>query len=237
MSKSSKAGYGQFCPLAMAAEFLCTRWTLLVLREMIFGSTSFNDISRGVPRMSRTLLSKRLKELAEIGVISKSRADGEPSVYRLTPSGEALRSVIFGVADWSQEWLRAEPAVEKVDADLLMWNIRRHAKTHPALPDSFVVHFSLDDQPSKRRDSWLLFEGEDVELCIIDRNFEPDVQVQSTAAVLTSVWMGWADFDKEVGAGRLAFHGPEQITRLAKHWLGHSRLASIEKQAPDLLLC
>ncbi len=236
MNTSSNTNYGQFCPLAMATEFLCTRWTFLVLRELIFGSTSFNDISRGVPRMSRTLLSKRLKELADIGVISKAKGEGEQSLYRLTPAGEALRPVIFGVADWSQEWLRAEPSLENIDADLLMWNIRRHAKTHPELPDSFIVHFELTDQPAKHRDSWLLFEGEKVDLCIIDRNFESDVQVVCTAKVLTSVWMGWAGFDEEVRAGRLAFHGPKRITRLARHWLGHSRLASIEKQAPELLI-
>ncbi|MFK7956332.1 MAG: winged helix-turn-helix transcriptional regulator [Lysobacterales bacterium] len=234
MTETRKAGYGQYCPLSMAAEFLCTRWTLLILREMTFGAQTFNHISRGVPRMSRTLLSKRLKELIAIGLVSNERSNKDQSAYQLTPAGKALRPVIFSIADWSQEWLRSEPSLENVDADLLLWNIRRHAKAHPSLPRSFVVHFSLSDQPTKRRDSWLLFENDQVDLCIIDRNFDVDVEIACTAAVLTSIWMGWSNLDEEVKTGRLSLNGPRKYTCLAEHWLGHSRLASIEKQPPKL---
>lgn len=234
---STSAKYGQFCPLSVAAEFLCNRWTLLLLREMIFGSQTFNDISRGVPRMSRTLLSKRLKELSGIGLIEKYGEQGlEHNRYRLTAAGEALRPVIFSMADWSQEWLNVEPSLENIDPDLLMWNIRRHAKHQQGLPDPFIVKFHLPDQPSKKQDSWLLFENDQVDLCVIDRDFDVDVEVHCSAETLTRVWMGWADFDEVVTKGQLKLFGPQAYIKPAKQWLGCSRLAGIEKKASALLV-
>jgi DNA-binding HxlR family transcriptional regulator len=234
---SNSAKYGQFCPLSVAAEFLCNRWTLLLLREMVFGSQTFNDISRGVPRMSRTLLSKRLKELGAIGLIEKFEEQGvEHSRYRLTPAGEALRPVIFTIADWSQEWLNVEPSLENIDPDLLMWNIRRHARHQDGLPDPFIVKFHLPDQPSKKQDSWLVFEKDEVDLCVIDRDFDVDVEVHCSSEVLTRIWMGWADFDEQVANGQLKLFGPADYTRPARQWLGCSRLAGISKQPSELLV-
>lgn len=222
------------CLLVRAAEFLCTRWTVLILREMIFGSSSFNDISRGVPRMSRTLLSKRLKELVAIGLVKKGGPKNTEQQYHLTPAGEAMRSVVFSMADWAQEWLDVEPALKNIDADLLLWNIRRHCKTHRDLPDPFIVHFLLKDQIKKRQNSWLIFDGGQVDLCVIDRDFEADVQVETTAVSLTSIWMGWADFDAELAANNIMIHGPKAYVDLTQHWLGHSRLATIERQKKEL---
>jgi DNA-binding HxlR family transcriptional regulator len=112
----NNSSYGEYCPLAMSAQFLCNRWTLLVFREMLFGSTNFNDISRGVPRMSRTLLSKRLKELVYIGLISRNEKKATGQVdYQLTESGKALEGVVFSMATWGQEWLETEPALENLD--------------------------------------------------------------------------------------------------------------------------
>ncbi len=96
-----KKGYGQYCPLAMSAEILCNRWTMLVVRELLEGSTGFNEIRRGVPLMSRTMLSNRLKELESAGlVIRATRSSGKSSNYRLTASGEALGPIVFGIAEW-----------------------------------------------------------------------------------------------------------------------------------------
>lgn len=232
---SSKTSYGQFCPLAMAAEFLCSRWTMLILRELLLGSTSFNDISRGVARMSRTLLSSRLKELNERGIITKTVMESSPhAAYRLTPAGESLSSVVFGMADWSQEWLQIEPALENLDADHLMWSLRRSARPHPGLPNPFTVHFFLPDQPKEHRDSWLIFKGDEIELCIIDHDFNVDVQIEASTEDLTKYYMGWSALPEAVKSRKITLRGPKRYTTIADQWLGRSRLASIQKQ-PEAL--
>lgn len=234
---SSNSNYGQFCPLSMAAEFLCTRWTMLILREMVFGSTSFNDISRGVARMSRTLLSKRLKELIKLRLVERvGSLSSNHTKYILTPAGKALSNVVFSMADWGQEWLEVDLALEDIECDHLMWSIRRKAQVHPALPNPFIVEFDLTDQPKKHQKSWLVFEDGQIDLCIIDRGFDINVQIQATAATLTKVWMGWADFHKEVTSGTLKLYGLKKYTSIAHLWLGESRVAKIKKQPKELLV-
>lgn len=228
---TEKSGYGQFCPLAMAAEFLCKRWTVLILRELLLGSVSFNDISRGVARMSRTLLSKRLKELEQRGLVEKViKRNQRDTCYELTVSGRSLSTVVFGIADWSQEWLHIEPALEDVDTDHLLWSLRRSARYHPDLPHKFTAHIYFPEQDSSHQNGWLIFEDGVIDLCIIDHGFDVDVQIEASAATLTKVFMGWSDFSEEVSAGNLKLIGPEKYTRNAEQWIGHSRLAGIKKQ-------
>ena len=232
---SSERSYGQFCPLAMAAEFLCNRWTLLILRELLLGSTSFNDISKGVARMSRTLLSERLKELTKRGIVNKQVGEKTPHAeYQLTQAGQALSSVVFGMADWSQEWLQIEPSLENIDADHLMWSLRRSARPHPSLPNPFIVHIYLPDQIKKKQNAWLVFKNEQVDLCIIDHDFNVDVQIEASTRNLTCVFMGWTDFESAIKNKELIFRGPYQYTKMAQQWLGRSRLANIKKQPKEL---
>jgi len=118
----SRPTYGQYCPLSMAAEILCNRWTMLVLRELLEGSTGFNEIGRGVPLMSRTLLMGRLRELESVGlVIREDRGPGKPVHYRLTAAGKALGKVVRTMAEWGQEWIDVEPSLQDLDTDFLMW--------------------------------------------------------------------------------------------------------------------
>jgi DNA-binding HxlR family transcriptional regulator len=208
---------------------------MLVLRELLLGSRSFNDISRGVARMSRTLLSARLKELVERGIIAKKEVSNNAHAeYHLTAAGESLSSVVFGMADWSQEWLEIEPALENLDADHLMWSLRRSAMPQPELPNPFIVHFYLPDQPKAHQDSWLVFKGEQVELCIIDNDYVVDVQVEALTEDLTRVYMGWSSFSEAVKKKKLILRGPNRYTSIADKWLGRSRLANIQKQPAEL---
>src|SRR3954462_10204712 len=116
-------GYGQFCPVAMAAEILCTRWTIVVLREFIAGSTRFNDLRRGVPRMSPALLSQRLKELEAAGILCRKKVADEPGVleYQLTPAGRELGPLIEGFGRCGQRWVDKELSMTHLDVSLLMW--------------------------------------------------------------------------------------------------------------------
>src|SRR5437867_1857916 len=134
MERSMAEGsYKQFCPVAMAAEILCARWTLVLLRELVAGSTRFNELRRGVPRMSPALLSKRLKDLETAGIVTRSQVAGEPDLfeYRLTKAGRDLRPVIEAVGVWGQRWIETEVSLENLDPNLLMWDIRRNIDPTP----------------------------------------------------------------------------------------------------------
>lgn len=229
--------YGQYCPLAMSVQFLCNRWTLLIFREMLFGSSNFNDISRGVPRMSRTLLSSRLKELVNIGLITRheKRSNGHVE-YNLTESGKALETVVFAIAGWGQEWLETEPSLENLDVDFLMWDIRRNVKQHPDLPDPFIVYFFLTDMQDNHNEYWLVFENNETDLCHINRDFNVDVSIEVSAKKLTKVWMGWDNFEQAVTDKEMQLTGPKQYVHLAQHWLGSSSLAHIKKKEAKYLV-
>ncbi len=231
----SSISYGQYCPLAMASEFLCNRWTLLIFRELLFGSTNFNDISRGVPRMSRTLLSTRLKELAHIGLIIRheKRSTGQIE-YALTQAGQALEPIVYSMACWGQEWLETEPSLENLDASFLMWDIRRNINIHPVLPDPFIVHFFLTDVAENKSEHWLIFENNEIDLCYINRGFSADVKIEVSAKTLTKIWMGWEDFDLAIKDKSLKLSGNKEYTDIAALWLGSSSVAHIKKRDEQL---
>lgn len=123
-AQRDRGTYGQFCPVAMAAEIVCTRWTALVLRELLSGSTRFNDLRRGLPSMSPTLLSKRLKELEKAGVVEAVRAPNRGVEYKLTEAGEELRPVVMSLGSWGQRWIESSISLKNLDPSLLMWDMR-----------------------------------------------------------------------------------------------------------------
>lgn len=227
----TKSQYGQYCPLAMSSEFLCNRWTMLVLRELLFGSTGFNDISRGVPRMSRTLLSNRLKELIERGIVTRqAKQAGGQIHYKLTEAGLALGPVIFSMAHWGQEWLEIEPSLENVDVGFLMWDIHRNAVLTAELPNPFIVEFFLNNVPDNKSTHWLVFEDGKVDLCHIDHGFDVDVQIDVSVEKLTKVWMGWEDMAEAIKSKKLKLKGLKKYTDIAITWLGQSSVAHIQKR-------
>ncbi len=182
--------YGQFCPVAMAAQVLCERWAPLVLRELMYGSSRFNDIARGVPRMSRGLLTARLRELEAAGVVTHA-VDG----YRLTAAGEALRPVIEQMGLWAQYWLKGGLADEELDDKLLMWSLRRSLRLPQALDRRVVVRFDFHGLPRgarvARRSWWLLAQrGGDVEICVRDPGYETDVAIVADLRAFTEVVLG-----------------------------------------------
>jgi DNA-binding HxlR family transcriptional regulator len=225
-----RSGYGQYCPLAMSAEILCNRWTVLIIRELLEGSTGFNEIRRGVPLISRTLLSTRIKELERAGLITRSTLPyGNKANYQLTAAGEALGPAIFSLADWGQRWIDVEPSVEMVDTDFLMWDIRRNVRFLDFFPEQFVVQFHFWDAPKKKDRHWLVFQNAEVDLCYRDPGFEIDVVIEAGMKTMVKVWMGWMDFNTALSSGELRLLGPKKFTQSARKWLGLSSFSHIEK--------
>jgi DNA-binding HxlR family transcriptional regulator len=222
----TQAGYKQFCPLAMAAELLCTRWTMVLLRELVAGTTRFNDLRRGVPKMSPTLLSQRLKELEAAGIIERQPLKSEAGVfeYHMTESGKDLRQVIEAMGFWGQRWVEARQSLKNLDPSLLMWDMRRNLNPSP-LPDRrTVIQFLYPELPLSKRFWWLVIEPHgEVDLCWSDPGFEVDLYVTSDLRTMTSIWMGMTTVAKE--GRKVTLTGDRGLAGSIQTWLGLSPFA------------
>ena len=222
----TQASYKQFCPLSMAAEILCTRWTLVLLREFIAGSTRFNDLRRGVPKMSPTLLSQRLKELEDSGIIERRAIPRERGVfeYHLTEAGRDLRSVIESVGFWGQKWVQSSLSLKNLDPSLLMWDMRRNLNPEPLPRKRTVIQFLYPELPASKQLWWLVVEPQgEVDLCWSDPGFEVDCYVTTDLRTMTAIWMGVTTVEKE--RDRIELSGPRAITTTMQTWLGLSPFA------------
>jgi DNA-binding HxlR family transcriptional regulator len=224
-------GYKQFCPVAMAAEVLCTRWTVVLLRELVAGSTRFNDLRRGVPKMSPTLLSQRLKDLEMAGIVERKEVRLEKGVfeYRLTESGKDLRAVVEAVGFWGQKWVEARQSLKNLDPSLLMWDMRRNLNPTP-LPDrKTVIQFLYQDLPAAKRSWWLVVEPQgEVDLCWTDPCFDVDLYVTTDLRTMTSIWMGLTTVRKE--GAKVVLTGDKDIADKIQTWLGLSPFAAEPKR-------
>ena len=224
-------GYGQFCPVAKTAEILAERWMPLVLRELLSGEHRFNDIQRGVPLMSRSLLAKRLRELERAGIVEKRRigARGAPR-YVLTPAGEELRPIIEGMGVWGQRWLLLDVDEEDLDPSLLMWDMRRNLVRERVPDRRVVVRFDFDDVAGKMARWWLIVEPAEATICMTDPGFEVDLRVGVTQRALTRYWLGQIDW-RQVLASGARLDGPRWLARGLPDWLGRSQLAGVQPSA------
>lgn len=221
------SGYGQHCPVAKAAEVLDGRWTLLVLRELLVGSTRFNEIHRGVPRMSRTLLSRRLAQLERKGVVERRPHRGGPS-YVLTPAGEELFGVLEAIGEWGVRWLDSL-APEDLDPALLLWEMQRSVDAD-ALPDGrTVLALTFPDAGSELRDWWLLLSAEDVEVCDEDPGLDVDVAIESPLRTFVRVWRGDLGWNDALASGGMELHGPERMRRQVRTWFHLSYFSSVPR--------
>ncbi|WP_298933183.1 helix-turn-helix domain-containing protein [uncultured Ramlibacter sp.] len=216
--------YMQFCTVARGAEVLGELWTPLVVRELLCGSCRFNEIHRGVPRMSATLLTQRLRKLEAIGVLERVRA-GKSWEYHLTPAGEELRPIVVAIGNWGARWIGSRLRREQLDAGFLMWDIRRFARIDEFPAGRTVVHFRFRDAPVAERSWWLVVEHGSADLCRDDPGHEVTVVVDSTVRSLTEIWTGDSDPKQEIGAGLLVVQGAGRQGQSLWRWLGRSMFA------------
>ncbi|HRO10604.1 helix-turn-helix domain-containing protein [Amaricoccus sp.] len=228
-----KRGYGQFCPVALAAEILAERWTPLVIRELLCGSVRFNELQRGLPRMSSALLGQRLQKLQLDGIVEHRKNAAGSWEYVLTPSGRELRPIIETMGAWAQRWLRHDlvnPA--NLDPDLLMWDIRRNVVARfPSHGRRYVVEFDLSGVPVRKRRYWLVAEKDYVDLCYKPPGFEVDLFVSAALAVLTQVWLGHLSIDGALADGRLRLDGGRKDLSAFRAWFVLSSFAPFGAQA------
>lgn len=227
------AVYGQFCPVAKATEIIGERWTMLILRELLLGTSRFSDFQRAISRMSPTILSRRLKQLEEKGVVIRKRASGQDSYeYHLTPAGKELEPVVEQTAIWGMRWARRQLSDEELDIDLLMWDIRRRILTEHLPGGETVLCFSFTDVPdpsgaNKAMSWWLVIDDDEVDLCDRDLGKDVDLYVSSRIRDMVEVWEGDLDLQPALREERLIVIGDRRLIRSMPDWFGRSTLAHI----------
>jgi DNA-binding HxlR family transcriptional regulator len=225
--------YGQFCPVAKAAEVFCVRWTALVLRDLAAGVSRFSDLQRGVPLMSPTLLSRRLKQLEAEGVVERHGAGtGRGWTYHLTPAGKEFAPLIEALGIWGQRWSRRELAEGEVDLGLLLWALEEGARADAFGPERTVLQLEFTDQPAGKRQWWFVNEDRHSELCVTDPGFEVDLYVTVSLRDMIRIWRGDLLLDRALETGRLELHGAAARRRAFPLWLARSSLASIQSKHP-----
>jgi len=226
------SGYNQFCPVAMAAEILGTRWTLLLLRELVVGSTRFNELRRGVPRMSPALLSKRLKDLEAAGIVARSKTPSGPDFfeYQLTDAGKDLQKVVEAVGIWGQRWIETKASLDNLDPALLMWDIRRNIDLRPMPRRRTTIQIIFKDLAKSRQKWWLIVQPDrEVDLCSIDPGFEVDLYLSTDLRTMTAIWMGYTTIARAKEQGKLFVSGNRQLETSMRSWFSLSRFAKVDK--------
>ena len=229
----TEGSYKQFCPVAMASEVLCSRWTMIIIRELTCGSVRFNDLKRGVPRMSPALLSKRLKELELAGVVRRVAVAGRTAFeYHLTRSGRELEPIVQAMGIWGQRWVAEAPTLENLDPELLMWDMRRGVDTTAFPRRRSVVQFIYKDRPANGQRYWLVVEANGtVDVCSIDPGYEVDLYVSTDLRTMTAVWIGLTKLRGATRDGSIVLTGDRELERTMQSWLGLSPFAVERKLA------
>lgn len=209
--------YGEFCPVTKASELFSERWTPLILRELICGSTRFSELRSGLPGIPKSLLAKRLKTLADAEIVTRIAGDTRRKVsYRLTEPGRELGEVVIALGAWGQKWFNREITEDRVDAKLLVWDMRRRVHLE-RLPDRRVVA-RFDFSGASNETLWLILERPQPSACDFDPGFEVDVYVEADALELTRVWMGLHSWKAAMADGKVQFSGSMEYTRVFPDW-------------------
>ncbi|HZQ86419.1 MAG TPA: winged helix-turn-helix transcriptional regulator [Acidimicrobiales bacterium] len=214
---SERTGHGQYCPVTRAVDLLGERWTMLIVRDMLVGTSRFNDLARGLPGLSRSLLTKRLRQLERSGLVE--RLDGE---YHLTDAGQALRPIVFGLGEWAAKYIFGDPRPAELDPELLVWWMHKRIDTAQLPNRRTVLHIRFADDPHRY---WIVIDAQGPSVCDVDPGFDVDVTLTADVATLHRVWLGREPITDAMRAGRLAFEGPRALTRRMPDALQLSELA------------
>ena len=228
-------GYGQFCPVAKATEVIGEKWTLLVLRELLLGTTRFNDFQRAISRMSPTLLAKRLRHLEECGIIIRKKISGQKGYeYRLTAAGKELGPLIEVLAVWGMRWARGQMTDDELDVEFLMWDVQRRLQTEH-LPDGETVICLVFDELKKYKTWWLLVDGDVVDLCTEDPGKDVDLYLNSSVRTVVEVWEGDLDIRAALRDKSIRAHGPRHLIRTMPDWFGMCLYKEVRPGDPALM--
>jgi len=218
----------QYCPVAMGTEIVADRWTPLILREFMVGAHTFSEIHHGIPHISRSLLSERLKQLVHNGVIERREDQAGRPRYRLTPAGEDLQDFVFGLGEWAIRWAYfTDPSDEQLDNAHLMWRFQRGVLRERVPEHRVVIEFVLSAPDGTTDRIWLVIEPGDVDTCVKPPGFEVDVVVRTASRELHRIWMGRSTIAEALRTGVLEIDGPPALVRAFPRWFTFSPFAPI----------
>lgn len=220
-------GYGQFCPLAKASEVLGERWTLLIIRELAVGSETFSDVRKGVPLMSPSLLSSRLKSLEDAGIIQRQTQNANIRYY-LTPAGEELTPILLQLGSWGHRWVRSDLSPKELDPSLLIWDMHRNMNTDFFTAKRSVIKVEFTDILSCKRFWWLVIRNGEVDVCLKDPGYEIDLTISTDLQTLTAVWIGDTSIMKVMREKRVTVSGSSHLRKNIAAWLGSSYFADVK---------
>ena len=223
--------YGQYCPIARASEVLAERWTPIILRNLLLGSTTFSEIAAGAPGLSRTLLTTRLRQLERVGVVRTSpNPSGRGSHYHLTDAGRDLAGVMKALGTWGGRWMELAP--EHLDPGVVLHSwVSWYLATECLSERRVVAHFQFPGLPKKGGELWIIFDGERSEVCRKDPGFEVDLFVQAEPAALAEWHLGRIEWADALRAERIRAVGPSSLARALPTWNRRSAAAHARRSA------
>lgn len=224
-----KSTYGQYCPLALSAELLCRRWTILVISRLLDGCCQFNEIHQGIPRISPSLLSQRLSELEDAGLVYKQKLQHQKGYsYHLTEAGLSLDPIIMGMSVWGQQWAR-DMVLDDLDIGFLAWSMHLRMNVGAMPPGRTVIEFLFPDAPTDCRNFWLVHEDGKVDMCLKYPGYDTDLLVTANILNFVEMWRGFRDLKQEIKAKTIRLSGPSKLRKEFPNWLLLSYLAEHER--------
>ncbi|MDO6514630.1 helix-turn-helix domain-containing protein [Neptuniibacter sp. 2_MG-2023] len=219
--------YLQFCPLAKASELLCEKWTLLIIRELLMGGKRFNDFQRGMASISPTMLTKRLNELTDNGLVVRKKISGQRGYeYFLSESGKELAPIIQQIGEWGMRWTRSQLPNSELDIELLMLYLERSINPHNLPGDNTIISFNFSDQNQMAK-WWIVVSNEEVDVCTVDPGKEVDIWFNTDLRTMIEIWMGYTTYKTAIRAQKLQLVGPSALTNNINSWMDSSVFAEI----------
>lgn len=209
--------YADYCPIALGVDVLGDRWTPLVIRELMVGAEGFNEIHRGIPRVSRTLLAQRLRQLERMGLVEREVGErGRPGRYSLTPAGDALTPIVWAMGHWAAEWVFGDPTDDDCDGLSVIWRLHQHAVPSKLPATRTVVHVVLTGKGAA--EGWLAIERSGVTVCRDDQGLDVDLALHADTAQMHRWLVGRASFRDLVTGGHARLFGPSRLARAFPTW-------------------
>jgi DNA-binding HxlR family transcriptional regulator len=222
--------YGQYCPVARAAEILADRWTVLIVRELLAEVSHFNELERGLPRISRTLLAERLRRLEQAGVVERRLAPrGRRTEYRLTRAGRELQRIIDDLGEWGARWAFGDPRPHELDPIVLLWWMRRRVRRERVGRRRVVIQFDFRGGPT--RGYWLLIEPQDVSVCLKHPGHDVDLLVTADIMAFYRLWLGRSTLAEAVQRNQVRLDGTPADIRAFPQWFAWSPMANAVRAA------